>query len=546
MSLTKVSYSMINGAPVSVLDYGADPTGNTDSTSAIQSAINATPLYRTLVFPQGTYKVSSTLNLPQTIGLVGGTVGSRGVQQATLNWTATGGTMFTVASGSQGIGTSFKGIRFVNSSTSDMTIINATATQNLLIEECLFSGAGTFTHAIVLKETSNGSNNGSFDTMILGNTFANSSVYVKSVSNDTKILNNSFYAEIANYSGALLLAYNDDTASGLNSLLISGNNFEGTLASGIYAVDLNLISGCVFENNRVEMYTGGTVKFSEMFGACTVTGNYLNIPYVYNGTRATSANDIGQSFTEFSNFIPSSSYLYDGGNSSLINTFTEVNNIQGVFSGKNLFDVGNISLDWYFGNCSYSYVQNGSLGFRSPVLELLTPTAGTASSVESANMIQEPEMQLAIANQLFTTTVFIVKALSTNTANSVVTVNTGDALETWTVPKDNNWHVIKIVRRMQTGDTTFQPTAYLAYASSYNASDKLYIAGIGVWVGTGAFELPFFNSFTQSPSAASNTGAWIAGETVQNMNASTTGNPVGFVCTVSGTPGTWHGFGALI
>ena len=31
MSFTKVSYFMIIGAPVNVLDYGADPTGATDS-----------------------------------------------------------------------------------------------------------------------------------------------------------------------------------------------------------------------------------------------------------------------------------------------------------------------------------------------------------------------------------------------------------------------------------------------------------------------------------------------------------------------------------
>ena len=40
MSLTKVSYSMITNAPVSVLDFGADPTGVADSTAAIQSACN--------------------------------------------------------------------------------------------------------------------------------------------------------------------------------------------------------------------------------------------------------------------------------------------------------------------------------------------------------------------------------------------------------------------------------------------------------------------------------------------------------------------------
>lgn len=40
MALTKVSYSMISGAPISVVDYGADPTGVADSTAAFQLAVD--------------------------------------------------------------------------------------------------------------------------------------------------------------------------------------------------------------------------------------------------------------------------------------------------------------------------------------------------------------------------------------------------------------------------------------------------------------------------------------------------------------------------
>ena len=40
MSLTKASYSMIAGAAINVIDFGADPTGVTDSTTAIQAAID--------------------------------------------------------------------------------------------------------------------------------------------------------------------------------------------------------------------------------------------------------------------------------------------------------------------------------------------------------------------------------------------------------------------------------------------------------------------------------------------------------------------------
>lgn len=40
MALTKATYSMIDGASVNVLDYGADPTGTADSTAAIQAAVD--------------------------------------------------------------------------------------------------------------------------------------------------------------------------------------------------------------------------------------------------------------------------------------------------------------------------------------------------------------------------------------------------------------------------------------------------------------------------------------------------------------------------
>lgn len=61
MSLTKVSYSMVYGAPLNVLDFGADPTGATDSTAAIQAAVNAKNGFSAIYLPAGTYKITSTI-----------------------------------------------------------------------------------------------------------------------------------------------------------------------------------------------------------------------------------------------------------------------------------------------------------------------------------------------------------------------------------------------------------------------------------------------------------------------------------------------------
>jgi hypothetical protein len=66
MSLTKATYSMIEGAPANVLDYGADPTGVADSTAAIQAAVNTgLPVY----FGNGTYKITAAIAYNATVDL---------------------------------------------------------------------------------------------------------------------------------------------------------------------------------------------------------------------------------------------------------------------------------------------------------------------------------------------------------------------------------------------------------------------------------------------------------------------------------------------
>lgn len=101
MSLTKVTNSMIKGAPFSVLDYGADPTGTTDSTTALQAAMNAAAAAsQPLEFQSGTYLKNAELVIPNGItmfctgkAVVKNTVGS--IKGFTTN--ATGSTRFYIS-----------------------------------------------------------------------------------------------------------------------------------------------------------------------------------------------------------------------------------------------------------------------------------------------------------------------------------------------------------------------------------------------------------------------------------------------------------------
>jgi len=77
MTQTKLAFNQINGNVVSVLDYGADPTGAADSTAAIQAALSASQALQrgftitdnsltiytipALFFPAGVYKIDSAI-----------------------------------------------------------------------------------------------------------------------------------------------------------------------------------------------------------------------------------------------------------------------------------------------------------------------------------------------------------------------------------------------------------------------------------------------------------------------------------------------------
>lgn len=70
MALTRVSYSMIEGATVNVLDFGADPTGGTAANAQIQAAIDS--ITAGVVFiPAGTYLISAPIQVKDNVTIQG-------------------------------------------------------------------------------------------------------------------------------------------------------------------------------------------------------------------------------------------------------------------------------------------------------------------------------------------------------------------------------------------------------------------------------------------------------------------------------------------
>jgi hypothetical protein len=101
MALTKATNSMIQGASVNVLDYGAVGDGVADDSAAIQAAIVASYTGNldgvgrkeagTVHFPVGTYKITSALEIGGTSGCFGLIMKGAGTSSVILNFTGTVG-----------------------------------------------------------------------------------------------------------------------------------------------------------------------------------------------------------------------------------------------------------------------------------------------------------------------------------------------------------------------------------------------------------------------------------------------------------------------
>lgn len=70
MALTKVTYSMIDGAVANVVDLGADPTGTLSSVAAVQAAIDSGA--KTIYFPPGTYLLPAGVQTVQQYAIAEG------------------------------------------------------------------------------------------------------------------------------------------------------------------------------------------------------------------------------------------------------------------------------------------------------------------------------------------------------------------------------------------------------------------------------------------------------------------------------------------
>ena len=377
-----------------------------------------------------------------------------------------------------------------------------------------------------MLESTPGASDGAFWTILERNTFTNCTVRVNADSNSTRISKCDFFSGSTPLAGPVISADNVD------SLIIDECTMEGNVAVGQHLVLTDRVVGLSVTNSRLENYSGGSLYVSRPLGNFNTNGTFFNTPYVIGGDRNTVAHDVGVSVTDIGNTV------FSRGTET--SRFHEVANIGGVVSARNLFVFTDPSDTWYFQGAARNLVENGSLGLRSPVLRLYNPTAAFAGCCPTASFMAIPELALAADAGMYATAVFIVRASSGGTADSLVYVDTGAVgNELFHIPKDGKWHVMKVCKRLVPGDTKFTPTACLSYIATPGAGETLDIAGLGIFVGSGGFALPFFDAGSASPATNGHTKFFQRGEYLRNMSPGSP-NPKGWLCKASGAPGTWQ------
>ena len=239
---------------VNVLNFGADPTGITDSTSAITAACSSLALNSTLYFPTGTYKYSNGLSLLQ-----GGTIQG---DDAVLNYIGNG---YAVTLGPSGLTAPDFGLYVVDGLT--------------------FIGGASMTHGIYInpyvvfpKITNNyfkdfGSNSTTafavFAQYNNWHVFVSSNSYINTRYVTTNFLRTNGYSTTGSSDG------------GNTHLICTGNTVSSIAGVGGIGI-WNMGVGDIITNNKIEGFspnirigsTGNATEVAENYFECTpASGN---------------------------------------------------------------------------------------------------------------------------------------------------------------------------------------------------------------------------------------------------------------------------------
>lgn len=569
MSLTKVSYSMIAGAVVNVLDFGAysDGTHGLETSVAIQNAINFAGSRGTLWFPDGQYLMLTGVTIPENafVNLTG--------DNASIIAGANNITLVTHTGNIQRAGTHlFSGLVFDGNGFTGVTGFNATILLKALWENCFFRylniglniaislesnviNCGTWRNNIGIQATADASGGSANGNTFIGNTVQEDKVgylfynfAAEAFANNIivgGVVQGTGYAGIANIGG---------------SVSVSGVHFEamGTGVDATTTVYTTVIPKCcVYTENSwiaISDFTNEDANAVPQLQLKNSRGIVKNIDGFGDPSKTIFAGDSTSTLEYLGghNSLGGTSVYLNAWPTALTSTFSKAS-----FQGKpstvvndtlpNIFVASNPQiplLENAIGATINGTVVDAELGYATSVTYLAS--AGSTGS----NRILISTFPTAITTGNY----YIVSFLVQTSTNTSITFALDSSLNSQVFSFTAGQVWTRVALAFKSNQSLGSASLYIYPADSQGATVKFAriqsyenanwsdFNGISGQILQGHWNP---NKWSQlNYSASPSTGTWRVGDIVYDT-APTASGYIGWVCTTAGTPGTWNTFGPI-
>jgi hypothetical protein len=551
---------MISGTSVNVLDYGADPTGVTDSTSAIQAAINACNALTItgtggvtssgsqpfVFFPAGKFRIASTLTTNAYLTMEG----NRSILQIDSG---------VIALQSTGYQVIIRGMVFLGGAQAIAIATSNTDTSTVSIYDCEFQNQTSMTFGTSTTSNStqirierckiNNINTG----CIIGNFLSGDGIYL----NDNWISTNSDKAFVLGgdtgpgavmvYVGNLGVPYASTgvwfTLSAESSLSLRSNRFGGESGGFLSIVDTYQTAAdqsttFLIMDDNVTFSNGAVVRFYGIPRTTILTNNtgqtYANVGIVYDSAIT---NTMRQA-------INGANCLWNVENNSWLN--------------DNILGSGDILTPQYLYALDNTNVGQGTIQTADKVLQIPSNSGSYGVSTSSTgvtltsttNTFGAFAQRIAVNLQnnnfiLNFTTAMNGFSNGLYTAVFEITNEVGYPLRTtFNTSTNGASKVLMRGKNIICVPFFFDSTASQNIGLNFNnvqTGSQFTVGSIRIF--TGNLDIETQNSIVYG-SAIPTSLQWQVGDRVVNSTP-TVGQPKAWVCTVAGTPGTWVSEGNL-
>lgn len=512
MSLTKASYSMINGAPANVLDFGADSTGVADSTAAFAAAFAAS---KNVVIPGEAGEIYRISLYPNVSNMV---VTGLGKPQINLFYSAT---PVFVRFGDNSVHENI----FFNCTVSDLDGSRASLenASNTTIRNCGFVG---------FRNPTNGNGWGLY-AKLTSNCVIDKCYFGNNTQSDIALVDDVESITIIN-------AYNETDVNGVYL-----NVEPNAPNSGI--TGLNVIGGSYRSVTLLDNTSNRFPNRNIVFSGCVIASLF------YNGSMATFNNCRIESL--------------GSGTTDVISGQLNIDNFgvsENLVTDQNLFSVDSADATAYWGTTtSGTGTVTRAFTNDSPILVFNSTNTTSSVVIFSRNYISVAFgtlyafcIRTKTDNSTYLTGNHAVNALiswynasntllsSTNIKCARAEIGADSGIQTsvtfLTVPAN----AVSCKLFIGKNETTYTSTIYVSSVGLFSVNNSLNQPNFGNWNTTIAQTTSPVTQknyyFTKAPTQL----AHVVNERSIN-SVPTVGQPKSWVCTVAGTPGTWVSEGNL-